>query len=379
MQTLESFVVVGGGKMGLQYARKLSEGGYSVAVLDTSEGARKNASSYGLATASTVAEAMEFFQGEQATFMLSLGHKIVGTWLNESLPYIPSGSVIIDGGNTDPRETEKHTDIVKSAGSTLVNAGISGGVLGYESGFTVMLGGDKETVNAFVPALRVLTAPNGAYFYSDAVDVNGHLTKTIHNGGLYGGLQKVAEVVYAFKKANPEADLADALSAIKDGPAGHTYDIVQGRLEGTISLVETGEWSFPYYSPLREFHDRVYDAMMQVTTEVAEMLKAAAPGINVPEALSVIKRGVAGRVLEIFEAVLSDNPNLEGTDGRVDANGTGLWAYEIAQSLNVETPALEKALQVRNDSQSGTVGFVTKLIALARGYFGNHPVHPAKG
>ena len=76
---------------------------------------------------------------------LMIPSSVVDVELDAWLAILPKGSVIIDGGNSDYRLTEMRAERVANAGMTLLDVGTSGGVWGYENGFSMMVGGDKDT------------------------------------------------------------------------------------------------------------------------------------------------------------------------------------------------------------------------------------------
>lgn len=81
---------------------------------------------------------------------------------------------------------------------------------------------------------------------------------------------------------------------------------------------------------------------------------------------------------ELSADALKKNPELEGIEGVVAESGEARWALEVAKSLNIETPAISSAFNVRLESQKGKVNFATKLLAAMRNAFGGHKINTDK-
>jgi len=79
---------------------------------------------------------------------------------------------------------------------------------------------------------------------------------------------------------------------------------------------------------------------------------------------------------ELTRDALKENPELNGIEGIVAESGEARWALEMAKSLNIETPAITAAFNIRLESQKGKVNFATKLLAAMRNAFGGHPISP---
>src|SRR5664279_614867 len=129
--------IQGLGRMGLQLARKLAEGNHTVIAHNRSQEPIDEAVSYGAVAATTKQAVADAFKGEQAVVWVMLPAEIVDAQIDEWLALLPKGSIIIDGGNSDFRSTQKLNKVVSDAGSTLLDAGVSGGIWGYKNGFPI--------------------------------------------------------------------------------------------------------------------------------------------------------------------------------------------------------------------------------------------------
>ncbi len=203
--------VQGLGRMGLQIARKLAEGGHTVIAHNRSREPIDEAVSYGATAARTKQDVLNVFGSDQVIVWIMLPAEIVDDQVDEWLTMLPKRSIIIDGGNSDYRLTKKLNDKLKRAGMHFIDIGTSGGVWGYQNGFSMMCGTDDD--NAFAalePALKTLAAPEGAYHHFGPSG-SGHYVKMVHNAIEYGVMESLAEGYRMLKEGPYEAlDLAAA-------------------------------------------------------------------------------------------------------------------------------------------------------------------------
>jgi 6-phosphogluconate dehydrogenase len=203
--------VHGLGRMGMQIARKLAENGHEVIAHNRSTAPIAEAAGYGATAADSKDDVLKAFGKEQAVVWIMLPSEIVDQELDAWLDLLPKKSIIIDGGNSDYRLTRGRNKKVQDRGSSLIDIGTSGGVWGYQNGFSMMVGGDDEaSVKAVSPVLKTLAQPEGAYFHFGPSG-SGHYVKMVHNAVEYGMMESLAEG-YRMLKEGPydKLDLAAA-------------------------------------------------------------------------------------------------------------------------------------------------------------------------
>lgn len=184
--------VAGLGKMGMQIARKLAEDGHTVIAHNRSKEPVDEAIEFGATAAYEKQDVVKAFTNEQLVVWLMIPAEVIDEQLDEWLQIIPSGSIIIDGGNSDFRGDAARAQRVKGAGSLLLDIGTSGGVWGYKNGFSMMVGGDGEAFDAVTPTLKTLAAPDGAFELFGPHGA-GHYVKMVHNAIEYGMMESLAE------------------------------------------------------------------------------------------------------------------------------------------------------------------------------------------
>lgn len=202
-------IITGLGRMGDQIAHKLADNGFGV-IANNRSPEKIDKISYSAQKAYSKADALRAFGQEPVIIWMMIADSAMDAELASWLELVPAGSTIIDGGNSDFRLTRKRAQTVKAQGSTYLDVGTSGGVLGYKNGFSLMVGGDEAAFKLIEPALKVLAQPAGAYGYFGASGA-GHFVKMTHNAIEYGMMESLAEG-YRLLKEGPykNIDLANA-------------------------------------------------------------------------------------------------------------------------------------------------------------------------
>jgi 6-phosphogluconate dehydrogenase len=193
--------IQGLGRMGMQIARKLSESGeHTVIAHNRHKEPIDEAATYGAVKAYEKADVIREFGDDQIVIWIMLPDSIVDAQVDEWLPLLRPGSIIIDGGNSNFVMTQKLNEKVTAAGMHLLDVGVSGGIWGYQNGFCMMAGGGtQEAFQVLEPALKTLALPEGAYHYFGESG-SGHFVKMTHNAIEYGMMQALAEGYHILKE-----------------------------------------------------------------------------------------------------------------------------------------------------------------------------------
>jgi 6-phosphogluconate dehydrogenase len=202
--------IAGLGRMGSQIAQKLVEGGHTVVAHNRSPEPVNEAAKYGAIATYTKQDVITAFDGAPVMLWIMIPADIIDSEIADWLTILPSGSTIIDGGNSDYRHDQARADLVMAANCTLLDIGTSGGIWGYQNGFSMMVGGDSDAYERLTPALDTLAAPRGGHrHFGDSG--TGHYVKMVHNAIEYGMMQSLAEG-YRMLKEGPytSLDLAKA-------------------------------------------------------------------------------------------------------------------------------------------------------------------------
>ena len=198
--------MVGLGKMGGNMAQRLTRGGHQVVVYDRDPAVTAQvAQAAGAEPAASLDELMQKLQAPRAVWvMVPAGHpteQVLSDLADRGAP----GDVLIDGGNSNYKDSQRRAAELEKRGIGFVDAGTSGGIWGLENGYCLMVGGTPQSVAVCEPAFRTLAPPDG-YLHVGASGA-GHFTKMVHNGIEYGLLQAYAEGFEILEKSGMELDL----------------------------------------------------------------------------------------------------------------------------------------------------------------------------
>lgn len=253
------------------------------------------------------------------------------------LPYLDSGDILIDGGNSYYVDDIRRAKELASKKIHYVDVGTSGGVWGLERGYCMMIGGEQDVVEHLDPIFVTLApglgniprtpgrdkvggtseqgylhcGPNGA----------GHFVKMVHNGIEYGIMAAYAEGMGILRNANI------------------------GKQKQAVDAETT---------PLRDPELYQYD-------------------LNLPDVAEVWRRGsvIASWLLDLTASALIKDPALSKFEGRVSDSGEGRWTIKAAIDEAVPANVLTAALYERFSSR-GQADFADKLLSAMRFEFGGH-------
>ncbi len=375
--------MVGLGRMGANLVRRLLAAGHQCVVYDTDPAAVRRLRRAGAAGAPSLAALVERLDGPRAVWVM-VPHEVAGTTIAAVADLLDPGDIVIDGGNSDYRDSAARARALRPRGIHHLDVGTSGGIHGLERGFCLMIGGDPEPVRRLDPIFAALApgvdaAPRtlagrrrhrtrpGAPAASSAPSTPtaraartvpstastaehgylhcgppgaGHFVKMVHNGIEYGLMAAYAEgfnllasaATAGSGTAEPASDAAGAARAAGDGQAATTGG---------------GDPGLP---PVPERFDLDLAA-------VAELWRRGSV--------------VSSWLLDLTAAALAEDPQLEAFDGYVSDSGEGRWTVETAVDRGVPVPVLSAALFGRFASQ-GRSDVANRLLSAMRARFGGH-------
>jgi 6-phosphogluconate dehydrogenase len=329
--------MIGLGRMGANMVRRLTRGGHTCVVYDAQANAVSALSGENVQGSATLDDFVARLSLPR-TVWLMVPAAVVDATLDELLSRLSPGDVIVDGGNSYYRDDLARAARLKQRGVHHVDCGTSGGVVGLERGYCLMIGGETDVVRRLDPIFATLApgagsspktpgrengnrtaeqgylhcGPNGA----------GHFVKMVHNGIEYGMMGAYAEGLNILKHAGV------------------------GRTPAATADAET--------TPLRDPAAYQYN-------------------LNLPDIAEVWRRGsvIASWLLDLTSAALAADSNLDGFQGRVSDSGEGRWTLEAAIDEAVPANVLAAALFARFTSR-GQADFQNKLLSAMRSEFGGH-------
>jgi 6-phosphogluconate dehydrogenase len=328
--------MIGLGRMGANMARRLLAGGHQCVAFDRSTKAVEELTRAKAVGASSIGDLVTRLETPRAIWLMVPAAAVDAT-LNDLLPHLTPGDILIDGGNSYYVDDIRRAQELAQKGIHYVDVGTSGGVWGRERGYCLMIGGEATVVTHLDPIFAQLAPGSGdiprtagretirgtaeqGYLHCGPNGA-GHFVKMVHNGIEYGLMAAYAEGLGILRSANA-------------GKQARGVD------------AET--------TPLRFPEHYQYDLDLRDITEVW-------------------RRGsvIASWLLDLTAAALIKDPALSGFAGQVSDSGEGRWTINAAIDEAVPVPVLSAALYQRFSSR-GEADFQDRLLSAMRFQFGGH-------
>jgi 6-phosphogluconate dehydrogenase len=331
--------MIGLGRMGANMVRRLAQGGHECVAYDRSAGSVEAVAGFGARGAHSLAELARSLKSPRAIWIM-LPAAAVDAVIAQLRPLLAPGDVLIDGGNSNYQDDIRRAAELSGAGIHYLDVGTSGGVLGLEQGYCLMIGGEPGTVARLEPVFATLSPggrlPGGetsgraaglgaaglGYLHCGPHGA-GHFVKMVHNGIEYGLMAAYAEGLNLLAHADAGLDTAQAPADAETAPLANP---------------------------------RLY----QYRLDLAAICEVWRHG-------SI----VASRLLDLTAAALARDARLEGFAGRVADSGEGRWTVQAAIDVGVPVSVLSAALYARFDSR-GRGDFAGKVLSAMRLGFGGH-------
>jgi 6-phosphogluconate dehydrogenase len=185
--------MVGLGRMGANMVQRLLRGGHRVTGFDPNADARKAIEAGGGSTVASLPELVTALPSPRAIWLMVPAGKITDDTLDTLLPLLAPGDTVIDGGNSNYKDTLRRAGMYAAKNVNYVDCGTSGGIWGLKEGYSMMIGGDERAVAALKPIFETLAPAKDAGWGRVGPVGAGHFTKMVHNGIEYGLMQAYAE------------------------------------------------------------------------------------------------------------------------------------------------------------------------------------------
>lgn len=203
--------MIGLGKMGLNLALNMIDHHHSVTGFDVSDHAKLLAQEEGLRTVDSIASLIE--EEKNILWVMLPAGSITNHVLDELVSLCHPGDIVIDGGNSDYRDSLKTQEKMQLKGIYFFDVGTSGGVYGARHGASFMVGGNKDIFQSDVEGLLTsIAAPNGCLYTGKTG--SGHYLKMVHNAMLYGYMQTLGEGFELLEKSEFDYDLANVADSL---------------------------------------------------------------------------------------------------------------------------------------------------------------------
>ena len=226
--------MIGLGKMGANMTKRLLRGGHGVAVTDINPDAVAAAEQEGAVGAADMRRLVEMLEQPRVLWVMVPAGEPTENTINGLVALLSPGDTIIDGGNSNYKDTMRRAEEVREEGLHFVDVGTSGGVWGLAEGYSMMIGGERENVQTLQPIFETLApAPDKGWAHVGPSGA-GHFVKMVHNGIEYGMMQAYAEG-FSILKAKEEfnLDLADVARSWQHGSVVRSWllDLTKAALD----------------------------------------------------------------------------------------------------------------------------------------------------
>ncbi len=188
--------MVGLGRMGGNMRERLRRGGHEVI------GYARNPK---VADVGSLSELVDGLAAPRTVWLMIPAGDPTEQTVRELAGRLQKGDIIVDGGNSNFRDSIRRGAELEKQGLLFMDAGTSGGIWGLKIGYCLMVGGSDEAFRHVEPALKTL-APEDGYAHVGPVGA-GHFTKMVHNGIEYAMLQAYAEGFEILNASDFDLDL----------------------------------------------------------------------------------------------------------------------------------------------------------------------------
>lgn len=185
--------MIGLGRMGANMAERLVRGGHTVRGYDPGEAARQQAEARGIVPHANLQNAVAALPTPRVVWLMVPAGQVVDDTIALLRPLLAAGDTVIDGGNSNYKDTQRRGAQLAEAGIHYIDCGTSGGVWGLAEGYSLMIGGDADAVARLQPVFATLAPTPQTGWGHVGPSGAGHFAKMIHNGIEYGMMQAYAE------------------------------------------------------------------------------------------------------------------------------------------------------------------------------------------
>ncbi len=246
--------MIGLGRMGGNMVERLLRERHSVVVFDRSADAIQKSARLGATPARDLPDLCGQLKAPRVVWIMVPSGAPVDETIDALVPHLAEGDVVIDGGNSNYKDSMRRAAALAEHNIEFIDAGTSGGIWGLENGYCLMVGGSRRAVTYCEPIFKTLAPPDGFAHVGPAGA--GHYVKMVHNGIEYGLLQAYAEgyeVLHA-SKTFPELDLEQIASVWQHASVVRSWlnelamqafakDASLGAIKGWVADSGEGRWT----------------------------------------------------------------------------------------------------------------------------------------
>jgi 6-phosphogluconate dehydrogenase len=216
--------LIGAGKMGIGLARNIKQHGHEVVIMTRSEEKAANFANEGFEACTQEYILAESLEIPRIIWLMVPAGDPVDEAIDQLLPYLKAEDILIDGGNSNFRDSVIRAEYLAARGIYYLDIGTSGGTAGALKGACMMVGGDRTAFLRLEPLIKEITVDGGYGYFGPSGA--GHYVKMVHNGIEYAMMQSVSEGFELLRKSEYQFDLEKIAQVYNHG------SIVEGYLMG---------------------------------------------------------------------------------------------------------------------------------------------------
>jgi 6-phosphogluconate dehydrogenase len=291
--------MIGLGRMGANMAQRLHQGGHRVVGFDPGEAARAAAAGRGLETADSLQAVVAALPAPRVLWLMVPAGEPVDATLAALRPLLQAGDVVVDGGNSNYRDSQRRAQALDGTGIAYLDCGTSGGIWGLTEGYSLMIGGPADAATRLAPLFQTLApAPDRGWGHVGPSGA-GHYSKMIHNGIEYGMMQAYAEgFALLARKEALELDVAQIAGIWQHGSVVRSWllDLAADALQDNPAL----EGIAPYVADSGEGRWTVAEAIELdvsapvITLSLLERLRSREKDSYSDKLLAALRNGFGG-------------------------------------------------------------------------------------
>ena len=185
--------MIGLGRMGGNMVQRLLRGGHRIVAYDPNVEAIRASEAGGAQGAASLEELVHVLTTPRAVWlMVPAGDPTDGT-IDSLIPLLSRGDVVLDGGNSNYKDTLRRGQKLENLGIHFMDVGTSGGIWGLKEGYSLMIGGEEEIYHRLEPLFQTLAPSSDKGYGYVGPSGSGHFVKMVHNGIEYGLMESYAE------------------------------------------------------------------------------------------------------------------------------------------------------------------------------------------
>ncbi len=185
--------MIGLGRMGANMSERLVRAGHRMIGFDPNPEAAAGARKQGIETSDSINALVQRLKAPRAIWLMVPAGVVVDLTIAELRPLLAAGDIIVDGGNSNYRDSMRRAEMLGSSSIHFLDVGTSGGIWGLREGYSLMVGGERSTAERLTPIFQALApAPGQGWGYVGPSGA-GHFVKMVHNAVEYGLMQAYAE------------------------------------------------------------------------------------------------------------------------------------------------------------------------------------------